>query len=96
MAEGLFLVERTLRPDNNVRDGIQAVIINNDDGDTDAQHIAAAILAVNTALPSTAEDKLPAGYFDTVNELSDLVTTGDLRTALDFLCFTREVTSVRT
>lgn len=99
MAEALFLVERTVPENMNDRDGIRAVIINNDDGDTDAQVIAAAIAAVNAALPADADvpdDKLPAGYFDTVNEISDLVTAGSLRTDQDFLCFKQEVTSVRT
>jgi hypothetical protein len=98
MAEALYLVERTEQPDNNLRDGIRNVIINNDDGDADAVIITNAIAAVNAALPAEAnfENKLPAGYFDTVNKVSDLVTTGDLRTDQDFLCYTREVVSVRT
>ena len=98
MAEGLFLVERTSNMgDNNKRDAITAVVINNDDGDTDAQHIAAAVLAVNGDFPpeSGFEDKIPAGYFDTVREISDL-TSGPLATALDHIVFTQKVVEVVT
>lgn len=97
MAEALFLVERTASV-NNDRDGIRAVVINNDDGDSDAEIITAAIAAVNAALPADADvpdDKLPAGYFDTVTQVDDL-TSGPLATDQDFLCFKQEVTSVRT
>lgn len=99
MAEALFLVERTTQSDNDIRDGIKSVIINNDDADTNAQIIAAAIAAVNAALPAdagAASSKLPDGYFDTVNEVSDLVTAGDLRTDQDFLAFGAAVAEVRT
>lgn len=99
MAEALFLVERTVPLDMNDRDGIRAVVINEDDAQTDAQIITATISAVNAALPSDADvpdDKLPAGYFDTVTNISDLVTAGALRTDGDFLCFKQEVASVRT
>ena len=97
MVEQLFLVERTDRPDNDVRDGIKTVIINNDDADTDAQIITAAILAVNTALPvdADAEAKIPAGYFDTVSPLTPL-SAGPLATDLDILVHKAEVASTRT
>lgn len=91
MAEGLYLVERTGIQDMNDVDAIRAVLINNDDGDTDAEIITAAELAVNTA-----GGNLPAGYFDTVNLVSDLVTTGDLRTAQDFIAFPAAVKELRT
>lgn len=98
MAEALFLVTRTAQGVNDDRNQVREVIINNDDGDTDAQIIAAAIAALNAAQPveSGAEAVYPAGYFDTVNEISDLVTAGVLRTDGDFLAFAPRVAAVTT
>lgn len=98
MAEALYLVERTDYPVADDREGVRAVLINNDDGDADAVIIANVITALNAKLPvdAQADAKFPAGYFDTVNLVSDLVTTGDLRTDQDFIAFKAEVTSVRT
>ncbi len=98
MAEALYLVERTDSPVSDDRDGVRAVLINEDDAQTDAQIITATIAALNAALPvdAQADAKFPAGYFDTVSEVSDLVTAGPLRTDGDFVAFKREVTSVRT
>ena len=91
MAEALYLVERTGIIDMNDLDAIRAVLINHDDGDTAAQIITAAEAAVNTA-----GGNLPAGYFDTTNKVSDLVTTGDLRTTEDFIAFPAAVKELRT
>lgn len=91
MAEALYLVERTTAVDGNDVDGIRSVLINNDDGDSDALIITAAESAVNTA-----GGALPAGYFDTVNKVSDLVTAGDLRTAQDFIAFPEKAFQLRT
>lgn len=96
MAETLFLVERTAYPVADDRDGVRAVVINEDDGQTNAQIIAATIAALNAALPSDGEALFPAGYFDTVTNISDLVTAGALRTDGDFLAFKQEVASLRT
>lgn len=99
MAEALFLVERTAQTDNNVRDAIKTVVINSDDGKTDAQIIADAVAAVNAALPADADaasNKLPDGYFDTVSTLSDL-TSGPLATDQDFMTFGGDIVAeVRT
>jgi len=94
MAEALYLVERTSAVNGNDIDEVRAVLINNDDGDTDAAIITAAIAACNTASGSTG--KFPAGYFDTVNKVSDLATAGDLRTDGDFIAFREKVLEVRT
>ena len=93
MAEGLYLVQRTGAVDANDIDGVRNVVMNNDDGDTDADIITAAIAALNTA---AGVSKFPAGYFDTVNEISDLVTAGDLRTDQDFIAFGGPVYENRT
>ncbi len=96
MVEALFLVERTVQPDNDIRDGIRNVIINNDDGDADAVIIANAVTAVNALFPSPdAENKLPTGYFDLVSQI-DVLSAGPLATDQDVLVYTREVGSVRT
>lgn len=95
MVEQLYLVERTTLPDNDVRDGIKAVVINNDDGDANDAIIANAIAAVNALFPAGGEDKLPGGYFDTVNQLNDL-SSGPLATDQDILVYKGEVGSVRT
>jgi hypothetical protein len=88
MAEQLWLCNRARNPGRSFVDGVEFVVINNDDADTEAQTIAAAVLALNTALPADADgtDKFPAGYFDTAVDLSDL-TTGPLATDLDFYAF---------
>jgi hypothetical protein len=98
MAEALYLVERTDQPVADDRDGVRAVVINEDDAQTNAQIITATIAALNAALPVSAgaEAKFPAGYFDTVSEISDLVTAGPLRTDGNFVAFKSEVTSART
>ena len=93
MAEALYLVERTTAVDGNDIDGVRSVLINNDDGDADADIIIAAVAALNAA--SGATGKFPAGYLDTVNEVSDLVTAGDLRTDQDFIAFPEKVVQVR-
>ena len=54
MVEALFLVERTVEFDNNLRDGIKAVIINNDDGDTNADAHADADTYTNACERSTS------------------------------------------
>jgi hypothetical protein len=94
MAEALYLVERTTALDGNDIDGVRHVLINNDDGDADAVIITAAIAACNAA--SGATGKFSAGYFDTVNKVSDLVTAGDLRTDQNFIAFPEKVVEVRT
>ncbi len=70
MAEALFLVTRTNQEgDNGMRNGVHACIINNDDADTDAVTIADAILRMNAHFGAGS---YPDGYFDTVQEISDL------------------------
>jgi len=93
MAEALFLVERTTMLDGNDIDGVRSVIINDVEGTSDADVITATIAALNAA--SGATSKFPAGYFDTVNELSDLVTAGDLRADGDFIAFPEKAYQVR-
>ena len=98
MAEALYLVTRTDQGVNDDRNLVREVIVNDDDGTTDANIIIATVALMNTAFPaeSGAPDVYKEGYFDTVNELSDLVTTGVLRTDGDFLAFAPRVGSVTT
>lgn len=101
MAEGLFLVRRTSQAVNDDRNRVREVLINEDDGQTDAQIIAATIAALNTATPtgdgfSSGEDVYPAGYFDTVVDIDDLVTSGPLRSDGDFIAFPPRVVAVET
>lgn len=88
MAEGLFLVRQTLRGGDSLINGVQSVLINDDDADTLAQHITAAIGACNLAYPKDANgsDPFPVGYFDTADEVSDL-TAGILKDDGDAIVF---------
>jgi hypothetical protein len=97
MAAGLFLVERTDQGDNSDRNGVRAIIVNDDDAQTDAQIIATAIATMNTtqAVESGAEDQYPAGYFQTVVQVG-ATPAGPLATDGDLLVYKREVMSVRT
>jgi len=88
MAEGLHLVEKTTGPGNQLINNVSAVIINSDDGKTTAQIIADAVALCNSLhLSPDAGDPYPTGYFDTVNLVSDLVTSGDFRTDQDGIIF---------
>lgn len=90
MVEGLFYVTRSAAGARGLINGVRAVIVNNDDAETSAQHITAAIAACNAAFPKDgstgATDPFPAGYFDTVAELSDLAA-GPLKDDTDALIF---------
>lgn len=98
MAEALFLVTRTTQGVSEDRNRVREIILADDDGTSDADVITAAIAVLNTAQPveSGAEAVYPAGYFDTVNELSDLVTASVLRTDGDFIAFGPRVASLVT
>ncbi len=101
MAEALYLVRRTSQGVNDDRNRVREVLINEDDGQTNAQIITATIAALNANEPveTGAEDIYPAGYFDEVIDIDDLSGTTDednLRTDGDFIAFGPEVTSVKT
>ena len=101
MAEGLFLVRRTTQGVNDDRNKVREVLINEDDGQTNAQIIQATIDALNAATPTTGgfssgEKVYPDGYFDTVVDIDDLVTAGPLRTDGDFVAFPPRVVAVET
>ena len=98
MAEGLFLVRRTSQDVNNDRNRVREVLINEDDAQSDAAIITATIAALNAAQPveTDAEPVYPAGYFDTVVDIDDLVTSGPLRTDGDFIAFAPRVVAVET
>lgn len=97
MVAGLFYITRTDQGVNNDRNRVREVIINNDDGDTDAQHITQAIASLNAAQPveTGAEDVYPAGYFDTVDQIG-ASPAGVLATNHDFIAWAPEVASVKT
>ena len=93
MAEALFLVTRTDQGVNDDRNLVREVILADDDATTDADVIIAAVAVMNAAFPAEtgAPDTYKAGYFDTVNELSDLVTSSILRTDGNFIAFAPRV-----
>lgn len=83
MAEALYLLLRDLATGEKRVNGAHAVLINKDDGQTDAQIRASAIAQANAA-----GFALPLTYFDTVTPLkvSDL-TSGSLKDNLDCYVF---------
>lgn len=95
MAAGLFLVTRNDQlGGKGLLNGVRAVVVNNDDAETNAQHIAAAVAKCNAAFPkdsAASDDPYPADYFDTVVEISDLVA-GPLKDDGDAYVFGRDVT----
>lgn len=78
MAEALYLVSKANAdsPCETIIDGIHCVLINSDDGGTDAEIIAEAEAQVQTLHP------VPDGYFDTVTAIGDL-TAGPLKDDTD-------------
>lgn len=100
MAEALYLVTRTAQGVNDDKNLVREVIVNDDDGTSDADIITATIALMNAALGADADAPVvyPAGYFDTVVLLSDLTgtTQDNLRTDGDFIAFAPRVTAVVT
>ena len=98
MAEGLYLVRRTVQGVNDDRNRVREVLINEDDGQSDADIIIATVAALNAAQPveTGGEPIYHAGYFDTVVDIDDLVTSGPLRTDGDFIAFAPRVVAVET
>jgi len=85
MAEALFLVTRSdAEQRQGTIDGINAVLINSDNAGTTAETIADAV-----AQCVAAGHPLPTGYFDSIDEVSDL-TTGSLKDDLDCFIFLHE------
>ena len=95
MVAGLFLVERTTQGDNDDRNKVRAAVVNDDDGNTDAQIIQTVVDGLNAAQPAGGEKQYPDGYFDTVTQIG-ASPQGVLATDNDFLAFPREVASERT
>jgi len=81
MAEALYLVTKAnaQHGGETIINGIHAVLINSDDGGTDAQIIAEAEAQV-----VAGGHPIPSGYFDTVAAVGDL-TSGPLPTDEDTL-----------
>ena len=98
MAEALFLLTRTDQGVNDDKNLVREMIMNDDDATTDANLIIAAVALLNAAhaVETGAPAVYTAGYFDTVNEISDLVTNGILRTDGDFIAFAPRVAAVTT
>lgn len=100
MVAGLFLVERTVQGESDDRNRVRQVVVHEDDGQTDAQIIAAVIATLNTATPtgdgfSAGENVYPAGYFDTVTQIG-ASPAGPLATDGDLFAFPSSVNSVTT
>lgn len=76
MAEALYLVTKdNFGAAESFINGVRAVVINKDDGQTDAQIIADAVAAANSA---NGVSVFPTGYFTTVTKVSDL-SSGPLK-----------------
>lgn len=87
MAEALYLVSRSQSVGLRTVNGVQAVVINKDDGQTDAQIIADAVAQTNAAFAGTnSTSPYDADYFDTVTKISDL-STGPLKDNKDAYVF---------
>lgn len=94
MVAGLFLVTRTDQGVTNDRNRVREVIINDDDGQTDAQIITQAIAGLNAtqAVESGAEAVYPAGYFDTVVQIG-ASPAGPLATDNDYFAYAPVIAS---
>jgi len=97
MVAGLFLITRTQQGVSEDRNQVREMILNNDDGQTDAQHITQAIAGLNTshAVETGAAAVYPAGYFDTVVQVG-ASPAGPLATDNDYIAYTPEVSSIKT
>lgn len=88
MAEALFIVSKTPAGGEHVVNDVRAVLINKDDGQTDAQIIADAVAQLNAnAASATGIDPFPADYLDTVLNVSDLAA-GALKDNKDMVIIT--------
>ena len=97
MVAGLFYITRTDQGVNNDRNRVREVLLNNDDAETNAQHIQEAVDQLNAAQPveTGAEPVYPDGYFDTVVQVG-ATPAGVLATNHDFVAWPPEVASVKT
>lgn len=91
MAETLYLVTRSAGAHAAARiNGVTAVLINNDSGQTTAQILAAATAQVNAGnlggVTLEGPTIYPSSYFDTVTAVSDL-TSGPLKDNNDCYVF---------
>ena len=84
MAEGLWLVTKKIHGGDTLVDGVYAMLINDDDGTSEANVLLNAIAQFNG---ETGASVLPAGYFDAAVLISDL-TAGALKDDNDFYVFT--------
>lgn len=100
MAEGLVYLTRTSQGVNDDRNRVRSMLMNTELTDSNAVIIADAVTLLNAALGAEADaaDVYPAGYFDTVVDISDLSGTGEtnLRSDLDFIAWAEEVATVKT
>ncbi len=75
MAAAIWTVRKLVSNKIDIVDGIETVMINDDDGDTEAVVLAdthAAVIAAGHQIP-------PAGYFDTADlTLTDMSTDEDM------------------
>lgn len=86
MAEALYLVTKSDADHNATVNGIRAVLINCDDGQTDSQIKAAALNAAASFTGSEVDSSFRDNYFDTVLKVSDL-SAGPLKDNLDAYVF---------
>lgn len=95
MAEELVLIRKDVTEGAEIIDGIYAVLINTDDGDTEAVIRTEAITAINL----NAQHDLPANYFDGSTIANNLITVamqsmaGPMNDDLDALIFSDRLES---
>ncbi len=86
MAEALYLVTKSHADHVPLVNGIRAVLINKDDGQTDTQIKADANAQIATLAGADVDSSMRDDYFDTVTKVSDL-TSGPLKDNKDCYVF---------
>lgn len=98
MVAGVFLVERTSQGRSDDRNQVRAVVVNEDDAQSDAVIIQAVIDTLNANTPtgdgfSTGNDVYPDGYFDLVTQIG-AAPAGPIAVDGELIAYTPEVIRV--
>lgn len=87
MADNIFIVSRSQAVGKRTINGVQAIVINRDSGDSDATVISHAVTQANAAYAGTnSTSPFDADYFDTVVNITDL-SAGALKDPNDAYVF---------
>ena len=94
MAAAIFLVTRNVLGDsvNQDKNQVREMVLNQDDGDSDAVIILQAVANMNSENPveGDAEPAYPADYFDTVVQIG-ATPVADLGTEFDYIAYPNRV-----